>query len=101
MPSLADDQNQGSAGLLLFFPLLCRLIKNIGLDVAAPAVEFIKAAGYIFYFPLIIAVQQSGPQGGIADAAGGIDARPQNESGVIASRRLGDAADVGEGLDAG
>ncbi len=81
-----------------------RLVEHRRLDVAPGAVEFVQFLGQALGFRGIVGRQQLYAQIGAADAAAGIDARPDDESRMERAHqggRIAVAGDLHQGADAG
>ncbi len=64
-------------------------------------VELVEQHGDACRLHLVVGRQQPGAERGVADAAAGIDARPEHEAEVIGRRRLVEAGGVGQRPQAG
>src|SRR5579864_769990 len=82
MPPLARREHQRRVAVAAF-DLIDRLRQDARLELAAFGIEYVKLACDRQDRGRIVARQQLGAEIGLADAAAGIDARPQDEAGVV------------------
>ena len=66
-----------------------RLLEHLLLDRLALLVELVEQHGDARRLRLVVARQQARAECGVADAAAGVDARPEDEAEMIGRRRLG------------
>ena len=99
MPGFASHEEQRGLGRAL--DLSHRLGQHLRLDLAAFGIQGVETFGKRARLDGIVAGKEPRAQIRCADAAAGIDARPQDEASVIGPKRLRHARHVGERRDAG
>ena len=96
MPPLAGRQHQGSGGFASGRDDRRRRIEDTRLDALALPVEAIKAERDGGCFRRVVGGQEPCAQAGLADAPAGVDPGPEEEAGMIGTRRLLHGGNVGQ-----